>query len=124
MHSSTSGQRTARRLLVGAAAAALMSVLPMAAASAAPTQQGCDSRTNNTYDKLLECVRLDGVRAHQQALQTIANQNGGTRAAGTSGYTKSVEYVVKTLRAAGWNVTLDEFPFTFIPPVTLRQLRR
>ena len=98
----------------------LLSVLPMAAASAAPSQQGCNSRTNNTYDKLLECVRVEGVRAHQAALQAIADANGGTRAAGTPGYTESVDYVVETLEAAGWSVTLDEFPFTFIPPPTLR----
>ena len=41
---------------------------------------------------------------------------------GTPGYTESVDYVVDTLEAAGWNVTLDEFPFTFIPPPTLQQL--
>ena len=99
-----------------------LSVVPVATAAAAPSQNGCDNRTNNTYSKLLECVRLDGVRAHQAALQAIADANGGTRAAGTSGYTDSVDYVVDTLEAAGWNVTLDEFPFTFIPPPTLRQL--
>ena len=63
-----------------------------------------------------------GVRAHQAALQAIADANGGNRAAGLPGYTGSVEYVVDTLEAAGWNVTLDEFPFTFIPPPTLQQL--
>ena len=62
------------------------------------------------------------MRAHQAALQAIADANGGTRAAGTPGYTGSVDYVVDTLEAAGWNVTLDEFPFTFIPPPTLQQL--
>ena len=56
------------------------------------------------------------------ALQDIADANDGTRAAGTSGYTDSVDYVVDTMEAAGWNVTLDEFPFTFIPPPTLQQL--
>jgi Zn-dependent M28 family amino/carboxypeptidase len=89
---------------------------------AAPSQTGCNSRTNNTYDKLLECVRLSEVRAHQAAFQAIADANGGTREAGTPGYTKSVEYVVKTLQKAGWSVTLDEFPFEFTPAETLRQL--
>ncbi len=88
----------------------------------APAQQGCDSRTNNTYEKLLECVRVEGVREHQAALQAAADANGGNRAAGTQGYTDSVAYVVDTLVAAGWNVELNEFPFIFTPPPALEQL--
>jgi Zn-dependent M28 family amino/carboxypeptidase len=122
MASSIFGCRAVRQLLVVAAAVVPLTVLPTVAATAAPSQNGCDNRTNNTYSKLLECVRLEGVRAHQAALQAIADDNGGTRAAGTPGYTDSVEYVVDTLENAGWNVTLDEFPFTFIPPPTLSQL--
>ena len=64
----------------------------------------------------------EGVREHQAALQAIADANGGTRAAGTDGYTGSVDYVVDTLEAAGWTVTLDEFPFMFFPPAVLEQL--
>lgn len=104
------------------AAVLLMALWPGAAASAAPPQTACDSRTNNTYEKLLECVRVEGVREHQAALQAIADQNGGTRAAGTTGYDASVDYVVETLEAAGWNVELDTFDFTFVPLPTLRQL--
>jgi Zn-dependent M28 family amino/carboxypeptidase len=89
---------------------------------AGPSQAACDNRTNNTYQKVLECVRVSEVREHQAAFQAIADENGGTRAAGTPGYTASVDYVVDTLEAAGWNVELDEFPFTFFPPPTLRQL--
>ncbi|MET1002909.1 MAG: M28 family peptidase [Acidimicrobiia bacterium] len=118
MPSSTFGRRI---LALGAAVAALC-VLPATNSEAAPAQIGCNTRTNNTYSKLLECVRLDGVRAHQAALQAIADENDGTRAAGTSGYTDSVDYVVETLTAAGWNVTLDEFPFQFFPPAQLIQL--
>ena len=77
----------------------------------------CDSRTTNTYDKLLECVRLDGVREHQVALQAIAGAHGGTRAAATPGYAASVAYVVNTLNAAGWSVSLDEFDFTVAEPI-------
>jgi Zn-dependent M28 family amino/carboxypeptidase len=97
-------------------------LLPAAVATAAPAQEGCDNRTNNTYPKVLECVRLEGVREHQAAFQAIADANGGTRAAGTSGYTASADYVVDTMEAAGWNVELNEFPFTFVPPPTLQQL--
>ena len=83
--------------------------------------EACDDRVNNTSKKLLECVTLDGVRAHQAALQAIADANGGTRAAGTPGYDASASYVADSLVAAGYDVVLSEFPFTFIPPATLQQ---
>ena len=82
----------------------------------------CNNRNNNTHAKLLECVTLEGVREHQAAFQEIADENGGTRAAGTPGYDASVDYVVERLTAAGYNVTLDEFPFLFFPPAVLQQL--
>lgn len=82
----------------------------------------CDKRTNNTSEKLQECVTLEGVRAHQAAFQAIADANGGTRAAGTPGYSASVSYVADTLEAAGYAVELSPFDFTFVPPATLTQL--
>jgi Zn-dependent M28 family amino/carboxypeptidase len=107
-------------LLIALVAAAAL--VPAGEAVAAPSQTACDNRTNNTYAKVLECVRLGEVREHQAALQAAADQNGGNRAAGLPGYTASVEYVVDTLEAAGWDVTLDEFPFTFLATPTLTQL--
>jgi Zn-dependent M28 family amino/carboxypeptidase len=61
------------------------------------------------------------VREHQAALQAIANANGGTRAAGTPGYDASVAYVVSRMTAAGYNVTLNPFPFVYVALPTLRQ---
>ena len=46
--------------------------LPAAATTAPP---GCANRTNNTYKKLLDCVTLEGVRAHQAEFQRIADAN-------------------------------------------------
>ena len=115
-HSTGVGRRSARLLLV--AVAGLLGALLLAApgVAGAPTV-GCENRTNNTYDKLLGCVTLDGVRAHQAALQAIADANGGTRAAGTAGYDASVDYVVQTLEAAGWSVSKNFFNFTVPQPV-------
>ena len=66
-------------------------------------------------------MTLDGVRAHQQALQDIADANFGIRTSGTAGYDASVDYVVETLQAAGYEVTRQPFTFNaFIeltPPV-------
>ena len=114
---------SARRRAVWAAAATLvLATVPATTASAKPSENACERRNNNTYEKVLECVRLKGVREHQAAFQAAADANGGNRAAGLPGYTASVEYVVDTLQAAGWEVELDQFPFTFIPPPTLQQL--
>ncbi len=99
-------------------AAALAALLLPGTSAAAPAS--CANRNNNTYQKLLECMTLEGVREHQAALQEIADENGGTRAAGTPGYDASVDYVVDTLKAAGWTVSTDEFDFTVAQPI--RQL--
>ncbi len=96
---------------------AMVSVVQLA--SAGP--ESCDTRVNNTHNKLLECVTIDGVRAHQAAFQAAADANGGTRAAGTPGYDASVAYVVETLEAAGYEPELNGFPFTFVPLPTLIQ---
>lgn len=106
--------------LLGASLAALTATAVDQPADAGPA--ACGSRTNNTQRTLLECVTLEGVREHQWALQSIADANNGTRATGTSGYDESVDYVVETLEAAGYQVELDPFDFVFLPPVTLDQL--
>lgn len=75
----------------------------------------CDTRVNNTSAKLLQCVTLDGVRAHQAALQAIADANGGTRVSGSPGYDKSAEYAAQVFRDAGYLVTVQPFQFqTFV----------
>jgi len=104
-----SRRRTRSLALVALAVAVMAIALPAGASSAPP---GCANRTNTTYQALLTCVTLDGVRAHQLALQNIANENGGNRAAGTDGYADSVEYVSGLLERAGYDVTLDDFTFT------------
>jgi aminopeptidase S len=52
----------------------------------------------------------DYVR-HLDALQTIADDNDGNRAAGTSGYEASARYVEKQLRAAGYTPVRQEFTY-------------
>ena len=122
MYTSATLSRRARTLAIATFAIAALALVPAGAAVAAPSQNGCENRTNNTYANLLECVGVDGVLEHQEAFQAIADANDGNRSAGTSGYTESVDYVVETLQAAGWNVELDEFDFTYVPPPELEQL--
>jgi len=97
-------------------------IAPLSISVAMADIEDCGERVNNSVGKLLECVTLDGVRAHQAALQVIADANGGTRAAGTLGYEESVSYVVDTLAAAGYDVVLKPFEYTYMPPATLEQL--
>jgi Zn-dependent M28 family amino/carboxypeptidase len=49
------------------------------------------------------------MERHLDALQTIADENGGNRAAGTPGYRASVDYAVKVLERAGYDVTRQRF---------------
>jgi Zn-dependent M28 family amino/carboxypeptidase len=58
-----------------------------------------------------KAVTVAGIREHQLALQQIADANGGNRAAGTSGYDASVDYIVERAQAAGYEVSLDEFTY-------------
>ena len=108
----TRSSRLRRTLGVTAAGALLGSALVAAPSGAAPSQTGCDNRSNNTYDKLLECVRLDGVMEHLDAFQDIADANDGNRADQTPGYAASVDYVVETLEDAGWSAEVA--PFTYL----------
>jgi Zn-dependent M28 family amino/carboxypeptidase len=117
---------TVRRALLAVVATLVAAVLLPGSAAAAPGN-ACEKRANNTYDKLLDCVTLEGVREHQAAFQAIADANDdpfypGTRAAGTEGYDESVEYVAGLLEDAGYDVTLDPVDVTFNFPATLRQL--
>ncbi len=122
----SSGRACLRGLYVGLVVLFSAAVLP-GLASAAPPAKACEKRANNTYNKLLGCVTLDGVREHQEAFQAIADANDdpfypGTRAAGTEGYDESVEYVAGLLEEAGYEVTLDPVQVTFNFPAVLRQL--
>jgi Zn-dependent M28 family amino/carboxypeptidase len=92
---------------------AMLVVIPFASAA-----NGTDTTALRT------AVTLAGVRAHQQEFQNIANANGGTRVAGTSGYDASAQYVKGQLEAAGYLVTTQPFPFTFFQELTPSELEQ
>jgi Zn-dependent M28 family amino/carboxypeptidase len=62
---------------------------------------------------LRNAVTVDGVRAHQFALQGIADANQGTRVAGSPGHDASAAYVYNKLAAAGYQVSYQPFEFAF-----------
>lgn len=66
---------------------------------------------------LRKAVTVNGILQHEREFQRIANANDGTRASGTAGYDASVRYVVKRLRAAGYDTRRQAFPFDFFREV-------
>jgi aminopeptidase S len=49
-------------------------------------------------------IGVTAMNVHLRKLQTIADGNGGNRAAGTTGYTQSAAYVAQVLTSAGYTV--------------------
>jgi Zn-dependent M28 family amino/carboxypeptidase len=100
-----------RSRLVATSAAGLLAVAG-AVATAAPAA-AAPAPTCDTVEKLMECVTVEGVQEHLEAFQEIADENGGTRASGTQGYTESANYVEDRLKRAGYEVTRQPFDFDF-----------
>jgi aminopeptidase S len=67
---------------------------------------------NPLQRELVAAVTGDGAGPHLQALQRIADENGGNRASPGPGYEASVEYVAGVLRDAGWQVSTPTYPVT------------
>ena len=68
-------------------------VLFAVAVSALVVAQAVPSATPIDSAALRGAVTVAGILEHEQALQAIADANDGTRAAGTSGYDASLDYV-------------------------------
>ena len=122
MNSSARPSRRAIAITAATATALALAVLPASAALAGQPAAKCDNRNNNTISKLTECVSAEGVNEHLSALQAIADANDGNRAANTPGYEASVDYVVDTLNAAGWQVSVEEFDYFVRAASVLEQL--
>jgi hypothetical protein len=91
-----------RKALFGAVAAVIAALVLSPAASAVDEI--------NTK-KLRKGVTTAGILEHMRTLQRLANANDGNRAATTSGYEASLDYVERRLQRAGYDVSRDEFPF-------------
>jgi Zn-dependent M28 family amino/carboxypeptidase len=60
-----------------------------------------------------QIVTVPNILKHEQALQNIANANGGTRLAGTPGNVATVDYIASTMTADGWAVQKQPFVFPY-----------
>ena len=85
-------------------------VLALVIAPAAEAAKG-KSEAAKTSKELRKEITSQRMFKHTQALQMIADENGGNRASGFQGYGASVQYVLTKLRDAGYNPTTQVFDF-------------
>ncbi|HET9648333.1 MAG TPA: M28 family peptidase [Microlunatus sp.] len=111
-------------LAISAALAATAALSPVSLAAHATPPNGdanptaCANRVNNTPQKLVDCVNKNDLWAHMVKFQQIADANPGadghpSRNSGEPGYKASADYVADTMRAAGYDVTLQEYTFPY-----------
>jgi len=103
-----------RTLTAMVAAGALLAVSP----GIATAKEYFDSKA------LRKAVTVDRIMGHEQALQDIADANGGTRASGTPGFAASADYVAGVLQKAGYTVTRQTFEFPFFQELSTPTLQR
>jgi hypothetical protein len=112
-------QRLRRRLAPACLVSLVVAVGLFAPGSAgAITSKQCEARVNDTPDKLIECVKTGDLWKHMEAFQAIADANPGldghpSRNSGEPGYLKSALYVQDKMEAAGYDVTLQPYKFTY-----------
>jgi Zn-dependent M28 family amino/carboxypeptidase len=96
--------------------------------SCAATAAWADTKTDT--DKLRSYVKHDGILEHLEALQKIANRNGGNRSVkatdfvGPNGELQTRNYIAKSLEKAGLVVERQEFEFDFFHEITPAILER
>jgi hypothetical protein len=83
---------------------------------AAPSDQACQARVNDTPEKLLECIQESALWNHLAHFQKISDQHKGSdghgnRDTGTAGYKASVDYVAGLVQQAGYRVTIQQYQY-------------
>src|SRR6266480_1944060 len=104
-----------RLVLLGVVVALSLLVAPSAPAI---TSAQCDTQVNDTPSKLIPCIKTADLWAHMQAFQAIADANPGpdghpSRNSGEPGYKASADYVASVMKAAGYDVTVQPYKFTY-----------
>ena len=64
------------------------------------------------------------ILEHLEALDRIAQRNGGTRAVGGEGYDESVAYVSRQMRKLGYTVVPDRFDFDYFEQLSPTRVQR
>ncbi|NYF98523.1 M28 family peptidase [Janibacter cremeus] len=86
--------------------------VPRGAVECAPLDGGGDPGPDPDPQPGAVDIPLEDALAHVDEFQQIADDNGGNRATGTTGYQASVDYVVGQLEGAGYDVHVQEFSTT------------
>ena len=91
-------------------------VAPSTASAISSAQ--CAQRVNDTPDTLVPCIQRADLWNHMQNFQAIADANPGpdchpSRNSGEPGYKASVDYVANLMSAAGYNVKIQTYKFTY-----------
>ncbi|WP_079122942.1 M28 family peptidase [Streptomyces abyssalis] len=117
--------RPGRRSLAALTATALATPLLLAAASPAaadpsrggpasgPASASVAKDGDELAKKLVRRTGAKGAMRHIKAFQAIARHTGGNRAAGSRGHELSAKYAGTLLKAAGYEVTYQNFDFVY-----------
>lgn len=97
------------RITVGAASVAMVVVAGCSSSQSNDASSGDSAVAAGSA--LAERVEEDALVGHLEQLESIAGDNNGNRASGTSGYDASVDYIAGQLRDAGFEVDTPEFDF-------------
>ena len=89
--------------LAGSAAALVQAPNADAAAGVTPSDPNAK--------QFVSAISVGDITQHQIALQQIASLNNDTREVFSTGYQESLDYVVSTLKAAGYDPQVNQFNF-------------
>ena len=108
--------RLAKSWLIAACLA--VGLIAPSGASAEPSSKACNARVNDKPSKLLPCIKTADLWVHMQAFQNIADAFPGadghpSRNSGEPGYLASALYVKDKMEAAGYDVKLQKYKFTY-----------
>ena len=83
-----------------------------------PSDTSCAARSFRSASDLVACIHQDALWGHMMAFQQIADANPGSdghasRNSGEPGYLASVNYVANLLRAAGYRVAIQQYPYSY-----------
>ena len=103
-------------LVVCALSPFLVAQIHREASHVVPSSQACEARSNDTADKLLECIQQTALWSRLSVFQSISDAHPGgdghgNRDTGTSGYKASVNFVAQLMRQAGYKVTIQTYQF-------------
>src|SRR5215475_7534558 len=89
------------------------------ASNASAPSAKCDTQVNDTPSKLLPCITQSELWNHMKKFQAIADANPSpadghpSRNSGEPGYKASADYVAQVMKDAGYNVTIQQYTFTY-----------